>query len=171
MVPWHPPCALCSLIFSSLDPETNRFLLLLFRVGPGQIEVVTEVSLRTQYSVFRGLLISCCHVFFFPLPTGLCSKSFSVQLSRYSSGPGFQPSGCPPVSPESDTEHCSLLREPQSFRQFFHNEALASFLWNLLFGISTRQFLAFLSSGIPLSIPSVRSTFGSASAFLFRLSP
>ena len=23
MVPWHPPCALCSLIFSSLDPETN----------------------------------------------------------------------------------------------------------------------------------------------------
>ena len=26
MVPWHPPCALCSLIFSSLDPETNRFL-------------------------------------------------------------------------------------------------------------------------------------------------
>ena len=24
MVPWHPPCALCSLIFSSLDPETNQ---------------------------------------------------------------------------------------------------------------------------------------------------
>ena len=23
MVPWHPPCALISLIFSSLDPETN----------------------------------------------------------------------------------------------------------------------------------------------------
>ena len=22
MAPWHPPCALCSLIFSSLDPET-----------------------------------------------------------------------------------------------------------------------------------------------------
>ena len=26
MVPGHPPCALCSLIFSSLDPETNCFL-------------------------------------------------------------------------------------------------------------------------------------------------
>ena len=25
MVPGHPPCALCSLIFSSLDPETNCF--------------------------------------------------------------------------------------------------------------------------------------------------
>ena len=27
MVPWHPPCALISLIFSSLRPETNCFLL------------------------------------------------------------------------------------------------------------------------------------------------
>ena len=27
MVPWHPPCALISLIFSSLDPETNCLLL------------------------------------------------------------------------------------------------------------------------------------------------
>ena len=26
MVPGHPPCALCSLIFSSLDPETNCLL-------------------------------------------------------------------------------------------------------------------------------------------------
>ena len=25
MVPGHPPCALCSLIFSSCDPETNFF--------------------------------------------------------------------------------------------------------------------------------------------------
>ena len=28
MAPWHPPCALCSLIFSSLDPETNCSLRL-----------------------------------------------------------------------------------------------------------------------------------------------
>ena len=28
MVPWHPPCAPCSLIFSSLDPETNCFFFL-----------------------------------------------------------------------------------------------------------------------------------------------
>ena len=43
MVPWHPPCALISLIFSSLDPETNclfNYLLLssswflLFPSGP-----------------------------------------------------------------------------------------------------------------------------------------
>ena len=27
MVPWHPPCALSSLIFSSLRPETNCSLL------------------------------------------------------------------------------------------------------------------------------------------------
>ena len=30
MVPWHPPCALISLIFSSLRPETNCLLLSLY---------------------------------------------------------------------------------------------------------------------------------------------
>ena len=141
MVPWHPPCALCSLIFSSLI------------LRPIVVTLFQYVSQLPLCPILR-------------IATGLCSKSFSVQLSRYSSGPGFQPSGSRPVSPENDTEPFS-----QSLRQLFHNEALASFLWNLLFGISTRQFLAFLSSGIPLSIPSVRSTFGSASAFLLRLSP
>ena len=37
MVPGHPPCALCSLIFSSLDPETNCFFSCLpsaFPFGP-----------------------------------------------------------------------------------------------------------------------------------------
>jgi hypothetical protein len=30
MVPGHPPCALISLIFSSLDPETNCFVKSLY---------------------------------------------------------------------------------------------------------------------------------------------
>ena len=54
------------------------------------------------------------------LPTGLCSKSFSVQLSRYSSGPGLLPFGFCPMSPENDTEP---LRNPQ---QCSCLEALAS---------------------------------------------
>ena len=146
--------------------------------------MVPEVPLRTQYSVFRGFhqLDSVLHVsmlfrfqaFILPLPTGLCSKSFSVQLSRYSSGPGFLPFGSLPVSPENDTELFRNLSDSSS-----DHEALASFLWNLLFGISTRQFLASLSYGVSASgflssafcFPSVRSTFGSASAFLLPLSP
>ena len=56
----------------------------------------------------------------FPLPTGLCSKSFSVQLSRYSSGPGHLPFGFCPMSPENDTEP---FRNPQ---QCSCLEALAS---------------------------------------------
>ena len=39
MVPGHPPCALCSLIFSSLDPETNCFSYLYVSVvATGLIE-------------------------------------------------------------------------------------------------------------------------------------
>ena len=53
MVPWHPPCALISLIFSSLRPETNCFLLCVhyrFRSCP---------LLATGLSVQIFLLCSC----------------------------------------------------------------------------------------------------------------
>ena len=65
MVPWHPPCALISLIFSSLDPETNccyieDWLAWLRWLLP---------SLPDQYRLLR-------------FATGLHIESLFVQLSR-----------------------------------------------------------------------------------------
>ena len=79
MVPGHPPCALCSLIFSSLDPETNCFFLLLplqpFRLStsqPPRIRSLPAPLLRLAPLSIR-----------FPLPIRLqlaCSESFSLSL-------------------------------------------------------------------------------------------
>ena len=73
MVPWHPPCALISLIFSSLDPETNcfcRFIVVCFSL---------LLAKNESYLLLR-------------FATGLIIESFSVQLSRCSAD-GFPSSG------------------------------------------------------------------------------
>ena len=67
MVPWHPPCALCSLIFSSLDPETNCCYF--FRMFTAFLSLISEFHPAvSQYSVLQLAY----------------SKSLSVQLSRCS---------------------------------------------------------------------------------------
>ena len=45
MVPWHPPCALVSLIFSSLDPETNCCYF--------EVVLVGRSLFRRHYSVLQ----------------------------------------------------------------------------------------------------------------------
>ncbi len=78
MVPGHPPCALISLIFSSLDPETNcRYFLRMsfrsFRRSTPLLRFATGLSLnllcavvKVQFS-FRPLLLSPCLRFRFSL--------------------------------------------------------------------------------------------------------
>ena len=79
MVPWHPPCALCSLIFSSLILRPivvtlfSMFLwidliFLSFILFPLGRKMKRIWSFPTQFPILR-------------IATGL-SKSFSVQLSR-----------------------------------------------------------------------------------------
>ena len=90
MVPWHPPCALISLIFSSLDPETNCCYI--------EDEVSGLLSLPS-YLLLR-------------IATGLHIESLFVQLSRCSGFPAFLAFGgisgfpiqCLFPNPESDTE-------------------------------------------------------------------
>ena len=92
MVPWHPPCALISLIFSSLDPETNcfrRFIVVCFLFFPSFQNCFFKVVLKI-YLLLR-------------FATGLIIESFSVQLSRCSFD-GFPSSGFVFANPESDTE-------------------------------------------------------------------
>ena len=69
MVPGHPPCALCSLIFSSLVPETNCFSFSLF----------PDLSLRLPSARFRSLPSAC------NWPSE--SLFLAVQLSRCGSHP------------------------------------------------------------------------------------
>ena len=96
MVPWHPPCALCSLIFSSLDPETNQnclsavSCLLGLRLSFHFVSVGSSLScfgihqsklkfwfdrrcLQTHSSVFEVLcpLCACALCFHQASPTGL----------------------------------------------------------------------------------------------------
>ena len=84
MVPGHPPCALCSLIFSSLDPETNCFFLLL-PLQPFRLPASRPPRIR---SLPAPLLLLAPLSIRFPLPIRLqlaCSESFfafAVQLSR-----------------------------------------------------------------------------------------
>ena len=54
MVPGHPPCALCSLIFSSLDPETNCFAL------PASVPPLPRFPFGLQLAFFESLLLSLC---------------------------------------------------------------------------------------------------------------
>ena len=93
MVPWHPPCALISLIFSSLDPETNCFVTL-------------------KYTIFRLPLLR--------FATGLHIESLLVQLSRCNGFPAFlafRQKGVPFsvrfANPESDTDSNAIFN---SFR-------------------------------------------------------
>ncbi len=68
MVPWHPPCALISLIFSSLRPETNCFSFLNVEVFACRLSSSLSLQFsRPAHSPFRNW------PFF---------ESFSVQLSR-----------------------------------------------------------------------------------------
>lgn len=84
MVPWHPPCALISLIFSSLDPETNCLFYL--RMEAFLLHAFAFRSLPRHYSVSNW-------PFF---------ESFSVQLSRCSPGIRLV------TNPENDTEPSTL---------------------------------------------------------------
>ena len=90
MVPWHPPCALISLIFSSLDPETNCLFYL-----------------RMPSEIFRFLAIT-------PLATGLIFESFLVvQLSRYRTGLSTSQTSYffRSTNPENDTEPSTLGKQ------------------------------------------------------------
>ena len=69
MVPWHPPCALVSLIFSSLDPETNCLLLLKISFGsfflpvpcvPFRLHVPIPITPYCNWpSILNHFLCSC----------------------------------------------------------------------------------------------------------------
>ena len=79
MVPGHPPCALCSLIFSSLDPETNCFLLLLplqpFRLPASRLPRIRSLPASLL------LLVPLSIRFLLPIRLQLaCSESFSLSL-------------------------------------------------------------------------------------------
>ena len=57
MVPGHPPCALCSLIFSSLDPETNCFSYLYVSVvATGLIESLIFLVVQLSRCILRTSL-------------------------------------------------------------------------------------------------------------------
>ena len=91
MVPWHPPCALVSLIFSSLDPETNCCYF--------------EVSIDRTF--VQPLL---------RIATGLHIESLFVQLSRCKAVPasfskGFLPFSVRFANPESDTDSKRILKQ------------------------------------------------------------
>ncbi len=166
MVPWHPPCALCSLIFSSLDPETNRFLSSSFDSERSKLKWLLRSPSEPNTPFSESIHSDMFPCFLFSsLPTGLCSKSFSVQLSRYSSGPGLLPFGFRPMSPENDTELFAILNSvPVSKRWLRFCETCSSAFSLAIVWLSIR-------SGLRLSTSSGRSTFGSASAFLLQLSP
>ena len=99
MVPWHPPCALISLIFSSLDPETNclfylrmeAFLLHRFVWFVASVPLVPSLRSITYYSVLQLAFI---------LNHSLCSCQGAVSSCR------FRPScvRCSVANPESDTD-------------------------------------------------------------------
>ena len=134
MVPWHPPCALISLIFSSLDPETNcfrRFIVVCFLFFPSFQNCFFKVVLKI-YLLLR-------------FATGLIIESFSVQLSRCSFD-GFPSSGFVFANPESDTER---IRKTNSFRDALSVFAdlrsgiqLAQRLFAVLLLLSCDSFLA-----------------------------
>ena len=67
MVPGHPPCALISLIFSSLDPETNCYVKSLY-VFIFHSLALARLLLIPNYSVLQ--------LAFF------LNRFFAVQLSR-----------------------------------------------------------------------------------------
>ena len=79
MVPGHPPCALCSLIFSSLDPETNCFFLLL-PLQPFRLPASRPPRIRSLPAPLL-LLVPLSIRFLLPIRLQLaCSESFSLSL-------------------------------------------------------------------------------------------
>ena len=93
MVPWHPPCALISLIFSSLDPETNCLFYL--RMEAFLLHTFALCSQPRHYSVSNWPFFES-----FSVQLSRCRCSFRPSLSavRYSSG----------TNPENDTEPSTL---------------------------------------------------------------
>ena len=88
-MPGHPPCALISLIFSSLDPETNwstsyvrfRFLLSDFSVR------FQRSLLRCNWSIFRIILcavvkVQAASLHFFCFRFQNCFETVQFSLSR-----------------------------------------------------------------------------------------
>ena len=94
MVPWHPPCALISLIFSSLDPETNCSLLSSYVLLPLRslsLALARSASasrlLRFATGLFLNHFLSLCScqgaAFSFCFPFGYSlEKSVFVSCSR-----------------------------------------------------------------------------------------
>ena len=156
MVPWHPPCALCSLIFSSLI------------LRPIVVTLFQYVSQLPLCPILR-------------IATGL-SKSFSVQLSRCSpvsvlselflclaSGFGFI---------QFSTGQGQALKTIQISTQFqqLPLTRCASFCMTCTpaFILVCFRLLSELSASVCLPASFrflLRSTFGSASAFRLPLSP
>ena len=104
MAPWHPPCALCSLIFSSLDPET--ICLLKF----GSLALLgSPLAFACFLPCSACFPLSTTGLHFFFRITSLCScqgagshsVSFEFPESQFSSGFCFAVSF--PMNPENDT--------------------------------------------------------------------
>ena len=84
MVPGHPPCALCSLIFSSLDPETNCEEASALQRGEcfpcyscqnSKGVLVTAIALMLQLSKLRRSFGNSIRIAL-PQPFGCCNWSF-----------------------------------------------------------------------------------------------
>ena len=130
MVPWHPPCALISLIFSSLRPETNCFLLC--------VHSLALVPASRNWP-FRSNLLA-------------------VQLSRckvrlaFASRSGFEFPQTLKTIQSSTLHDCLFLRGP---RCFFRVRARAPALFAALqlFTVSPRVSSRFLTVSTSVSAP------------------
>ena len=101
MVPGHPPCALSSLIFSSLDPETNclsRFIVVCSGLVPSLNDLHYSLSVPILHLLLR----------------------FATGLFRIFSLCSCQGAGCffQGLNPENDTADSAFLFQALSFNSF-----------------------------------------------------
>ena len=104
MVPWHPPCALCSLIFSSLDPETNCSLLFSYVL----LLIALAIPRKPHYSVRNWPFLN--HFFLLCSCQGAALRSATLAFAQQASLRSVF--GCP--SPENDTGFETLLLNSSS---------------------------------------------------------
>ena len=94
MVPWHPPCALISLIFSSLDPETNCCYF--------EVVLVGRFLFRCHYSVLQLAFI---------LNHFLCSCQGAAGSPLFCLSAREFPFSVRFANPESDTDSNAFLQQ------------------------------------------------------------
>ena len=141
MAPWHPPCALCSLIFSSLDPETNLSLEVWFAFPlsfqPLSRPSASDFPLPTlhNWSAFLSESLLCAVVKVRALTFALASACGSRE-SQFSSGVCFAVSF--PMNPENDTGSSS-----QDFLTAVLFDALCVSCVTHSLSVHTRRFPAF----------------------------